>query len=191
MTAKRKWKKILAWIGGFVSLAMVLLIAFPFWFPWVAAPLARKAGVRYGKYVRENYSHFRLESVNYTNRQTSATADRVILLVPTAWAWRLIRSDESTVYAEVNRWTVTTATSANGPPAGTSTYLQSLAGQLGKLDRWLPVAVLTEGSMHINGQTVSIDRLVWRRGKFELRIEPAAQGIPRGLNFAWQAAGPS
>ena len=111
------------------------------------------------------------------------------MLVPTIWAWRLLRSDDSATYAELDRWTISLnppGPQSNRVPSPDAT-LQSVTAIFGKVERWLPVAVLTEGQMHVNGQTISIDRLVWRRGKFQSTPQPAADHLSGATNFAWQA----
>src|SRR5882762_9319214 len=114
---KPKRRKIVRWVAGALGVVL-LLLATPLWFPWLLAPAAKKAGLHYGSYVRQGYSHFVLKSVAYKNAGIRFDADRVQALVPTVWALNVCRS-ASVTYVQASNWTlaVTASTKPSSQPS--------------------------------------------------------------------------
>src|SRR4051812_18126594 len=106
-------RRVLYFTGGFVASFLAFVFALPLWMPWLLAAVAPRYGVNYRAYKREGSSRFLLESVAYTNRNVAVSAQRVRLLLPTAWVWRKVRSDHSEAFAEATDWRVTVPLSEN------------------------------------------------------------------------------
>ncbi len=172
---KPKQRKIILWSAAPVGSLAILFVALPLWFPWLLGPLGRKEGLHYAAYVREGYSRFRLERVAWTNGGIHVTAGHIELFTPAVWLWHHLRSDRTESYATVNNWSVRINSSANAAPApnaSTYTNAQHIAAVLAKIDRWIPKAVLTNGSLQIKGRTIGIADFIWQQSKLRSTVRP-------------------
>ena len=174
-------KRIFQWTGVFLLCVIVLLVGMPLWFPWVLRPVGKHFGLRYSRYEREGYSRFALESVVYTNRGVRVEAGRVEGFVPTVWAWKHFANDTNSVYVSVADWQLTVSSSTNRPSKRPASVYRT-AGQIGTLltqiDRWIPVVVLTNGSVHSKKQVVHLNELHWRHGNFRSQVQPPLAVAP-------------
>lgn len=180
---KPKGWKILRWSRAAIGTALVLLAAMPLWFPWALGPAAKRVGLHYHRYLRHGYSHFTLESVSFTNAGARFTAERVQLVPPTVWAWHLFRSARLT-YVSATNWNLTLAPAEkHSAPAITSTHsnAQRMAALLAKIGRWIPNALLINGSVQFKEQSFKIHRFAWNGGKWNAVIQPQANPAPINL----------
>lgn len=166
-------RKGLVILGLGVASLLVLWISLPFWFPWVLRPLAERAGVHYARFEREGYGRFSLYALSYTNGSVRIGAQRVEALTPSVWFWRLAAGTEKQAapFLAISGWHLeslpTTATT------GGSVYseAQELAADLKLLRRWMPLAVLSNGTVRVENTLVEIPALNWSRGNLNFGIE--------------------
>src|SRR3954466_9256270 len=117
---KPKRRKMFRWVAGIIGIVFLLLLGMPFWLPWVAPLIAKRAGLKYASYVRQGYGNFVLNSVTYRKAATAFSAERVQLIIPTIWAWHLLRGDQSSLYLQATNWSVTISASRKPGNQGTT-----------------------------------------------------------------------
>lgn len=147
---QRKWFRAL---GIFFGALLVLCLSVPLWFPWLLGPLAGRQGVRYDRYEREGYRRFALYEASYTNKNIRFRADRIEALTPSAWLWRTASGKGAGPWVRVEGWTLETVPAPK--PAGVRTppslytNIQQVALALPTLEKWLPAATLSNGTVQI------------------------------------------
>ena len=83
------------------------LVSLPLWFPWVARPILRSAGVRYARYQRDGYARFTLHEASYREAGVTIYAERIQATVPSVWLWRLgFSRQKSQPFARADNWSV-------------------------------------------------------------------------------------
>ena len=161
--------------------ALLLLVAgLPLWFPWVLRPLVGLGGSRYATYQREGYTHFTLRDLHYTTESVQLQAEHVRAVVPTVWLWRCLADRKTTQpWLQVTGWHLESKSSGK---SGSSTHQdpQDWAQRLAYLDRWLPVAVFSNGTVRAQGRTIEFPALTWSHR--DLRAELAVpQLVPQAV----------
>ncbi len=150
---------------------LVLWIACPVWFPWVFRPLAAAWGVHYEQYHRDGYARFALTRVRLDQASAHVDADRVEAVLPTVWLWRVQagRPSGTRPFLLVDRWRFIPS---SAPARGTSTdgEIRALEKALALLGRWLPSAVLSNGTARIGGKAVAIPVIHWSAGSLQAFI---------------------
>src|SRR2546430_3989252 len=106
MPRGKRQRKLLLAVGIALALIIALWFSLPLWFPWIAAPLAGKYGVHYGRYERLGYRSFALHGITFTNRVGTFQAERIEALVPNIWLWRCAARQPSQrpPFLRVDRW---------------------------------------------------------------------------------------
>src|SRR5262245_42460952 len=91
---------------GLVALAflLVLIAAFPLWFPWALRPALRHFGVRFGRYQRIGYARFALADTTFAMEGKLFRARRIEAFLPTAWVWHHSLRHTNQVFLELNDW---------------------------------------------------------------------------------------
>jgi translocation and assembly module TamB len=137
---------------------VVTLLLLPLWFPWVLRPLASRNFVHYSSYRREGYARFVLENVSFTNKNVRVRAGQFEALTPGALLWRgMLHNDSSQQNAlRVTDWNLTFLAAApadqpTGAPGSTYTNIVSQFSLADHLNRWVPVAALTNGTIQAPG----------------------------------------
>ena len=161
---KRQRKLLLG--SGLVILALILLwLALPVWFPWVLRPLAASQGAHYVSYTREGYSRFKLTGVTLTNRTARVSVGTIETLIPTTWLWKLLQGTNSgpEPIAIVTDWQFVSIPSG-GPSTPVYSSAQDVFSILAGLKKWLPIARLTNGAVHVEQTVIAVPVLNWTRG---------------------------
>ncbi|MCU1311481.1 MAG: hypothetical protein JWO20_2606 [Candidatus Angelobacter sp.] len=189
MPLGKRQRKILKAVGLVVAGLLLLWLSLPLWFPWVLPPLAEHAGVHYARYQREGYRRFSLYELTYTNQSVKFSAQQVGALVPTVWLARLAMGagKAEQPYLRINDWHLESlpATTTNG-----SIYLaiRKWEAELQRLQRLVPFAVLSNGTIRVQNTPVDIPDLIWSRGSLWGKIE--VPKLKTGLSASWSNAPP-
>jgi translocation and assembly module TamB len=153
----RKWLWSLALTGAGIVL---LWAAMPWWFPWALRPVARRFGVQYSRYERHGYSRFSIQGLNYADQSASVRAEHIEALVPNVWLWRLAVTTQTEPFVTVNAWQF--REQPGGKPAGPAfPKVQQASKTLAVLQRWIPRAELTAGTLRLGQAVVSLPTVRW------------------------------
>jgi translocation and assembly module TamB len=165
---KRQRKLFLA-LGIFFGVLLIICFSVPLWFPWLLRPLATRKGVQYTRYEREGYRRFSLYQAGFTNGPVGLHAERVEVLTPTAWLWRTATGRGGGPWVRVDGWQLETlgAASSGAGQAVPSLYtnVHQIARALPTLERWLPAATLSNGTVKIQNTLVDLPAVTWSKGK--------------------------
>lgn len=179
--AKRFWKLA----AGLASLAAIGILALPLWFPWMAAPLLRRAGVRYASYRRDGADGFVLADVRWSGGNAALRAARARGLLPTAWLWDKLTGG-SNDFLTVSQWKCVIA------PGSTNSVYQSASELLRELAlgrRWAPRIHLVNGDVQTHGQSIGVPDAQWRDGALRATVTNAH--LPQPATLAVQLNSPS
>jgi translocation and assembly module TamB len=149
-----------------VLLPVLVIAALPLWFPWALRPVAKRFGATYAHYQRLGYSQFQLTDVSVTNGPAHVEAGKVKAFVPTVWFWKHLIGARGRTFAEVQSWkyetikTPSTHSISNAPVSVFKIYriVQTVASAL---RNWLPSANITNGTVVIQKQILTIPQAVW------------------------------
>ena len=170
-------------IGGL----LLLWFALPLWFPWILRPLATKENVHYTRYERLGYANFAIHGLSFTNQDIRLKAERIETVVPSVWLWRLARKDFGQTFFAATDWELESL-----PSGGPSTPVYAQASEVNQvaktLERWLPTAVLSNGTVRVQGQTLPIPAATWNQAQLDCLVElpPKGQIANLKLDFAKQ-----
>ena len=154
------------------------LVSLPLWFPWVARPILRSAGVRYARYQRDGYARFTLHEASYREAGVTIYAERIQATVPSVWLWRLgFSRQKSQPFARADNWSVEFSAApgpagAVGRPSSLYDEVQRLDQALRALRRWLPVAAGSNGVVRARGYELLMPSLTWTNGTLQARLQP-------------------
>jgi translocation and assembly module TamB len=154
-------------VGLFGAGLVVLWLALPLWFPWVLRPVARRSGAYYSGYERLGYGRFLLHDLTFTNRAVRFHADRVEAYIPSSWLWHLRASHrlEGTPFVQITGWSFDSLPSTAATATSTTDEIKSIAVTLAAVQRWLPQALTTNGTIRLPAETLSIPSLTWSNGE--------------------------
>lgn len=151
-------------------MAAVLVGLLPWWLPTIAKPVAGRFGVTFERYERLGYQRFALEDVRFQRSSVVVTIERVEVDTPLLWAWRHIRSRETTV--DATRWKVAVEP-RKGPrstaPSGWLLLRSRLQRIAASLDRWLPHARIGQGEVRWPGGGLTLNSATWRAGHLQTK----------------------
>lgn len=177
-----KGRRKLLWVfGGCAAAIILLLVSLPIWFPWVLRPLAARQGIHYSTYELVSYSRFALEHVQLTNQTSRITASRIESLLPTAWLWRLAADGghDRVPFARADHWqfeALPGPMAAQEPPTGVDDQVRKLAATLGEVHRWLPNAVLSNGTVQIGKTQVAASSVNWENAELRAMVKLSVSG---------------
>lgn len=162
---KRKRKLIIVLAVVLAGLAL-LLVTLPLWFPWVLRPIARSNGATYSGYAREGYHSFSVSDVTYTDTAVVFTAKRLRVLLPSTWAWRLLRHSHSgEAFAAGEQCSLhTIPRSDHASETSVAVEARKVNRTLATLGRWMPLASVTNGTLNLNGTQFTFPSLNWSNG---------------------------
>lgn len=168
MPLGNRGRKILIIAGCTAAGLLLLVLALPLWFPWVLRPVLSRAGASFSRYHRDDYSRFTLFSFDYRNATERVHANKVTVVVPTVWWWRLKVAPpaQPEPFLQIAGWTYQSLPSTN-PAASVTGEFVKLSGELGALNRWLPDAVLTNGAIQVQARKVAVPFLALRLGALQ------------------------
>lgn len=197
----RKLRTKLFWTFLSLLLLLALLVAaLPLWFPMVLRPIAKRFGATYADYRLVGYQRFQLSSVALTNGSLEIQAGQLTAFVPTVWLWRLCAgiSNPPFLTADVWKYSPKTTSSSSSEPASAYGIFHDIKNLSLTLDKWLPTATLTKGTIAIQSATLEIPQAAWTKGNlaasvalsnqppFALNLSTAPTG-PWKLSFDWKA----
>jgi translocation and assembly module TamB len=166
MAVRKRRSKIFRVLLAFVLFLVLVIAALPLWFPWALRPIAKRYGATYVHYQRLGYAQFQLTDVTVTNGPAHVEVGKVTAFVPTVWLWKHLAGTRNQTFADVQSWkyetlkTQSTQPRTNAPVSVHKIYgiVQTVASAL---HNWLPSAVLTNGTVVIQKQILSIPQAVW------------------------------
>ena len=155
----RKWLLILALTGGGTILFWAAL---PLWFPWVLRPVAQRFGAHYSRYERHGYGRFAIDRLKYSDHSATVEAEHLEALVPTVWLWRLAVTKKigPEPFVSVHTWQFQEKPSSK-PAASTFPKVRQASKTLHALQRFIPRAELTNGTIRSGQTVVSLPTVHW------------------------------
>ncbi|HVW21623.1 MAG TPA: translocation/assembly module TamB domain-containing protein [Opitutaceae bacterium] len=159
----RRWK-----IAGATSAGVVLALAtLPYWMG-ACLPAARLLHLTVGSYQREGYGRFRIRDGVYQHENVRVTVAEADADTPLLWAWKSLRGSARPV--QVRGWKVSIGPApGNGPGAAGLSQLHGALARLAKrLERWVPEAEMTGGSVRWPTGGFRLERADWNRGELRL-----------------------
>src|SRR5256885_9884428 len=158
MPRGKRQRKFVRGVGIALAVIVVVWFSLPLWFPWVCARLAAKYGVHYARYERVGYQSFALREVTFTNRTSLFRAERVEALVPNVWLWRCFapKTSQPQPFIRVDGWQFESVRRSKTGPASTYTNFQKTAAVGRTLQRWLPAATLSNGTLRVPKEVVHL-----------------------------------
>lgn len=167
MAVRKRRSKVLWAFVSVVLLLVLVIAALPLWFPWALRPIAKRFGASYASYRRVGYQRFQASSFALTNSTVQFQAREATAFVPTVWLWKHLTGAKNQPFLEVNSWKyvpITTGPSAsNAQPVSVRAKFNDLNGIAATLDKWLPTATLTNGTISIEDRAVEIPQAIWAK----------------------------
>ncbi|HEX5221535.1 MAG TPA: translocation/assembly module TamB domain-containing protein [Verrucomicrobiae bacterium] len=150
--------------------AIVLaLVALPLWFPWLLRPVLNHYGLRYGAYERTSYSRFALKDVDAQWGGTRLTAKRFDCVLPTTWVVKKLNGATNAapffVLREGELLVQASGESKDESSGGFDKTLDEVVDAAEILDRFSPIAELTNCRIVIQTNLVLLPRAEWRAHK--------------------------
>jgi len=199
MTPK-KWKKRrlirgLLWLSG---VGIFLLFLLPVWFPWLLQPVLNRYGLRFAGYDRVGWTRFTMTGVHGEWSGTKLEAQHVESVLPTTWLWRrfndrtngpplITLSGGHLMIGEATTNAVAIASAGQQGSAGETLDQISRIGMT--LQRFLPVADLTNCSIQVGSNLVSIPHAHWEAGRLNAVVRTPA--VPGQIEVVAQLDGES
>lgn len=167
MAVRKRRSKILWALVSVVLLLVLVIAAVPLWFPWALPPIAKRFGASYANYRRVGYQRFQVSTFALTNSTVQFQAREATAFVPTVWLWKHLTGAKAEPFLEVTSWkyvpVTANSTGSNAPVSVRSTF-EDLNSFAATLDKWLPTATLTNGTIVIDDQRLEISQAVWQKG---------------------------
>ncbi len=187
---QRKWLLIV----GLAAVGFILvLVAAPLWFPWIARPLASKAGATYQNYQRLGYGRFALGGFAYTNQSLAFHADRLEAKAPTVWGWQLETGARKgpLPFLLIEDWRLGLNSEAqNGNSNSTYSTVTRLFSELDRLQRLVPLAVLSNGTAVVRRQVIKFPSITLSNGELRADIVLPANHQEAVLSANLRGTGP-
>jgi len=175
MPLGKRQRKVLLGLGFFLAAIFLLLVSLPVWLPWVARPIASKQGAHYSRYERLSYNRFAVEGVGFTNDAIQFRAKRVEGLTPSMWSWRIFSpgAKQQEAFLNVEHWELDLlpSTKTNKESTSVFTNIEDAAQALRAVERWLPAAMLSNGTVRIQSTVLHVQNLSLKHGELRGQIE--------------------
>jgi translocation and assembly module TamB len=175
MPLGKRQRKVLLGIGIFLAVIILLIVSLPLWFPWVARPIASKQGAHYSHYERLGYNRFAVEGAGFTNEDIHFRAKRVEGLTPSIWSWRIISpsAKQAAPFLNVEGWELELLPSTKTNKAGYSIYtnIQEVAAALRSVERLIPAATLSNGTIRIQSTVLTVRDVRFNHGELRGQVE--------------------
>ncbi len=178
----RKWRRRLL---GLLGVALLGVVALPLWFPWVLKPVLRHFDLTYAEYQRLGYTRFALQDVAGSWSNTHLSVQELKCVLPTTYVWNhFLRRTNAVPLVELRGGALTVAAPAETAPTEPAEPTGSLHQTLNRitriaasLDQWLPVLVLTNGSIQVASNHFTLPYATWRDARLETLVGlPPNQG---------------
>ncbi len=173
MTNRRSRKRKVVWTLAVLLLLFVAVLALlPVWFPWVARPLARRAGVVWKSYEAQGYTRALVHGVEGQFGSVRIAADDLQLFLPNRWLWRhFFGGQETAPYVAAANWRLAVVPRKHRTSSRTNSVgaiLDQISHLAPTLRRWLPEARLTNGIVLLPGQTLLVPQASLRDGRLTI-----------------------
>ena len=181
------------------------LVTLPVWFPWVLRPVLNHYGVRFGTYERMGYSRFAVDDVAAQWGNTRFTAKRLACVLPTTWGFKKLsgRTNASPFFIlGEGELSIQPGEESNDKLApGFDETLDEVVGAAELLNRFAPIAELTNCRVVIQTNIVLLSRADWRAHRLNAVVqlpERSGEGLVAGdfsdskkprVSAAWNAYG--
>jgi len=175
-------RKLLLGLGLFIAALAAIWLLCPVWFPWLLRPVVSRMGATIGSYQRLGYSKFSISHLVFTNESMVLKAEKVEALVPSSWLWRLGVSRRTEPFLTITNWDCKFLPS-NKPSQPVPTQVRSAASAFQTLHRWLPRAVLADGTVASGDTTLFISDAVWNAGALSVELKLPEKLSLRALNL--------
>lgn len=178
MAVRKRRSKVLWALVSVVLLLVLVIAAVPLWFPWALRPIAKRFGASYANYQRIGYQRFQTSSFALTNSTVRFRANETRAFVPTVWLWKHLTGAKSEPFLEATSWKyvpVTTKSSGSNAPVSVRTTFEDVNNLAATLDKWLPMATLTNGIIVIQNQSLEIPQAIWANGTLSARASLSNQ----------------
>jgi hypothetical protein len=175
------------------TVGLLLLVLVPVWFPWMLTPVASHYGLGFAAYDRIGWTRFALTGVHGVWGGTRLEFQRVESVLPTTWLWRRFNSRTNgpalltlsggllLIGAPATKGVATPSAEA---PGSTDEKLNQVSIIGRTLQRWLPAADLTNCTLQIASNRVTIPHAHWRAGRLEAAVRLPA--LPGEIELAGQ-----
>ncbi|MBM3880049.1 MAG: hypothetical protein FJ387_10075 [Verrucomicrobia bacterium] len=189
VNARTSWKRK-AWWAVVASLlgVGVIVAALPLWFPWLARPLARQAGVTWDTYSRLGYTRGGLRGLRAQFGTVSLEATEAQLCLPPRWLIGVLGGGTPPdPFVEVTGWRLAVASEPLEPSQPSSTNstaatLELVDGLLPAVRRWLPHARLTGGLAVVGDEELAVPQVTWRSGRLTGVVQSTRYGQDLSLS---------
>ncbi len=168
-------RRIFKILGWFAAVALVALLALPWWLAPVARGVAAHYGASFARYERIGYGRFALHDVMVDLPAVRVTVERAETVTPVLWLARRLTGTPTQMIA--TKWRV--AVKPRATPAAVATTLSRdggampLRATLGRiangLDRWLPQAEIGAGEVTWPGGGLNLAAATWQRRTLAVR----------------------
>ncbi|MEO8428405.1 MAG: translocation/assembly module TamB domain-containing protein [Verrucomicrobiota bacterium] len=173
-TKQRKKRGLVRGILWLMAVGIVLLALLPLWFPWLLTPVASRYGLGFADYDRIGWTRFALTGVHGAWDGTRLEVKRVECVLPPTWLWR--RFDDRTNdpplvsliggHLMIGVSTTNAGNAASAEQEGSMDETLNQISQIGPmLQRFLPVANLTNCTIQVASSRLSIPHAEWRAGR--------------------------
>lgn len=176
----RRGPKLVVAAALLLALIGLVLLTFPWWFPWVLGPAASRFGVTFAAYERLGTKQFEIHDVQVAQGNVTFRARTIRAFLPPAWIWRRYFGAGNEAVLRVEDWTLEPAEripetgpqptppthpeDAEPTPISVSQIIRQARAQLSTLGPWLPKAELTDGVVALSGIRWLIPQVTWDRG---------------------------
>lgn len=160
------------------GLALALLVASPWWVPWLAKPVAKWLGADLATAQRDGYWRLKVTEVRFEQPGVKIAIDDISLLQPIGWLVERVFPESLTSpgrpAVDAHGCRVEIPDLSSGKPAEMDSTAQALSAALRitrRLSGWVAHARVSGGTVLLLGQTLTIPEAAWARGSLTLRVE--------------------
>lgn len=197
-TKPRPKHRLIRGILWLTTFGLLLLVFLPVWLPWGLTPIASYYGLRFIAYDRIGWTRFALTGVHGAWGGTRLEVQRVESVLPTMWLWRRFNDRTngpplltlSDGHLMIGGATTNAHTAASAESPGSTDETLNQISQIGRtLQQWMPAADLTNCTIQVASNRVSIPHGHWRAGRLQAVIRsPVLRGE---IEFAGRISGVS
>jgi translocation and assembly module TamB len=176
----RARKRFLIWTVVVLAVVIAGLAALPIWFPWILRPIAKHYGFSYRSYERVSYGRFAVAEVTYTNRNIRVRAQRIELLLPTTWLFRLASHGGKETFVAGENWELAIQAKQSGVnrrQRSVHEIVREVQNVVAEVQHWVPAASLTNGVILVQGERVALPQATWQGTNVSAQL-----GLPKITN---------
>jgi translocation and assembly module TamB len=186
---KRRLVRGLLWLP---VLGIFLVVLLPVWFPWVLTPVVKRFGLGFTDYDRMGWTRFALTGVHWEWNGTRLEIKRAESVLPTTWLWRKLNdsTNGSPLLSVSDAHLIMSGSTTNTKNPGSAEEALGQISRIGlALERFLPAATLTNGTVQLASNRVSFPHAQWRAGR--LRAVAQAPSLRGEIELIGRISGDS